>query len=120
MLEQPSPRGVQRQSPGRRNIVLTRNPAWHADGAQAAPSLEAALALLAGAGKAFVIGGGEVYAAALPHADELLLTEIGTVFEGPDAWFPEFASAGFAEVARAEHHSSDGTAFAFVTYRRSR
>lgn len=109
-----------RPLPGRRNIVVTRNPAWHADGAETAPSLEAALVLVADAGKAFVIGGGELYAAALPQADELLLTEIDTVFDGADAWFPDFADAGFAEAARDERRTDDGTPFAFVTYQRRR
>lgn len=53
-----------RPLPGRRNVVLTRQPSWSAPGAERAASLEAALAL-AGDGDAWVIGGAEVYAAAL-------------------------------------------------------
>ena len=107
-----------RPLPGRRNIVVSRDAQWHSDGAEAALSLEAALTLTAGAGKAFVIGGGELYASALPHADELLLTEIDAAFEGADAHFPAFDRSAFAETARDERRSADGTRYAFVTYQR--
>lgn len=63
-----------RPLPGRRNIVLTRDRRWHAEGAERTASIDDALAT-AGDG-AWVIGGGEVYAAALPHADRLEITEI--------------------------------------------
>ena len=107
-----------RPLPGRRNIVLTRDAAWRADGAERVPSLAAALALVAGAAKVFVLGGGEVYAGALPLADELVLTEIDTVFDGADTFFPAFDRSAFTEVARDERRSADGTRYAFVTYRR--
>ena len=107
-----------RPLPGRRNVVVTRNATWHAAGADAVPSLAAAVALVAGADKAFVIGGGELYAAALPLADELVLTEIDTAFAAADTHFPAFDRAVFAEVGRQEERSADGTRFAFVTYRR--
>ncbi|HEY8710795.1 MAG TPA: dihydrofolate reductase, partial [Burkholderiaceae bacterium] len=51
-----------RPLPGRRNIVITRDPEWRAEGAQAVVSIADALALLSGTPKAFVIGGAEVYA----------------------------------------------------------
>jgi dihydrofolate reductase len=108
-----------RPLPGRRNLVVTRNAAWQAAGAEAMPSLPAALAATAGAERVFVIGGAELYAAALPRADTLLLTEIGARFDG-DVHFPDFAGAGFAEVQRETHHAAAPNAFdyAFVTYRR--
>lgn len=107
-----------RPLPGRRNIVVTRNAAWHADGAERAGSLDAALALVADAQRVCVIGGGELYALALPHADELVLTEIDRAFDGADTFFPRFERAAFAEVDRQGHVAADGTRFAFVTYRR--
>lgn len=63
-----------RPLPGRRNIVCTRDAGWSADGAERAGSVDEALAL-AGADVA-VIGGGQIYAAALDSADECLITEI--------------------------------------------
>jgi dihydrofolate reductase len=104
-----------RPLPGRRNVVVTRNPAWHAEGAERAASLDDALELLAGAPQVFVIGGGELYAAALPFADELLLTEIDMAVAG-DTVFPPFDPAVFEEASREPHVSADGTRFAFVAY----
>ena len=104
--------------PGRCNIVLTRSAEWRADGAERAGALDAALELVAAAPKAFVIGGGELYALALPRADELLLTEIDAAFDGADAFFPAFDRECFAEASRTVHQAADGTPFSFVTYRR--
>ena len=88
---------------------------WGAGGAERAGSLEEALELLEGVPQVFVIGGAELYAAALPLADELLLTEIDADVEG-DRFFPAFERGDFDEVAREAHVSEDGTRFSFVTY----
>ncbi len=106
-----------RPLPGRRNVVVTRNPDWRADGAERAGSLTAALALVAGADRVSVIGGGELYDEALPLADELLLTEVDVDAPG-DTFFPRFDHDAFAETQREEHVSADGIPYAFVTYRR--
>jgi len=108
-----------RPLPGRRNVVVTRNPAWRADGAQHAGSLEEALRLLGTAPQVFVIGGAELYAKALPLADELLLTEIDANFEG-DTFFPSFDRAAFEEASRELRVSETGIPFAFVIYQRLR
>jgi dihydrofolate reductase len=108
-----------RPLPGRRNVVVTRNDTWSADGADdadRAASLEEALALLDDEECVFVIGGAEIYAAALPHADELQLTEIDLAVDG-DTFFPEWDRSAFVETAREEHVSDNGTRFALVTYR---
>jgi dihydrofolate reductase len=108
-----------RPLPGRRNIVVTRDARWRAEGAEGAPSLDAALALLDAAPLAFVAGGAELYALALPRADELLLTEIERDFDG-DARFPEWQRADFVETARERHHAGPPNDFdyAFVRYER--
>jgi dihydrofolate reductase len=106
-----------RPLPGRRNVVVTRNDAWQAEGAERAPSFDAALRLLEGAGQVFVIGGAEIYAAALPRADELVLTEIEAEVEG-DVRFPAWDPSAFAEIARREGTADDGTGVAWVTYAR--
>ncbi|MER7949339.1 dihydrofolate reductase [Streptomyces sp. NPDC096079] len=77
---------------GRRNIVLTRDPEWTAEGAERAGSVEAALDLAAAAperagGVAWVMGGGEIYRAALPHATTLSVTEVATELAG-DTYAP--------------------------------
>jgi dihydrofolate reductase len=96
---------------------VTRNPDWSAQGADRAASIEDALQLLEGEPEVFVIGGGEIYAAALPHADELHLTEIDAEVEG-DTTFPPWDPGEFEETSRENRVSVDGTPFAFVTYRR--
>jgi len=104
-----------RPLPGRRNVVVTRNETWAADGAERAGSLDDALELLEDTPQGFVIGGAEVFAEALPLADELLLTEIDLDVEG-DRYFPSWDRQGFEEKSRDSHVSSDGTPFSFVTY----
>jgi dihydrofolate reductase len=108
-----------RPLPARRNIVVSRDPRWSAVGAEAAASLEAAVALVRGSERVFVIGGAELFAAALPHADELLLTEIERDFDG-DTCFPDFDRTLFSEVGREHHHAAapNDFDFSFVTYRR--
>ena len=108
-----------RPLPGRRNIVLTRDAAWCGAGAEVAVSLDAALTLSADAAKVFVIGGGELYALALPHADELFLTEIDAEFGAADAHFPPFDKSAFTAVAREARATADGTGYAFVHYCRT-
>jgi len=108
-----------RPLPGRRNVVITRNPAWHAEGADRVSSLDAALALLAGAAKAFVIGGAEVYALALPRATELVLTEIDAELEG-HAFFPTWDRSRFAVTSVEPHVSANGVGYRFVTYNNTR
>lgn len=111
-----------RALPGRTNLVLTRSGRVPFDSMQAVASLDAAIAIAAdqGADELCVIGGGEVYALALPHADVLQLTHVGTVVEDADAFFPLWDPAQWREVSRTTH-AADGRhahAFDFVEYRR--
>jgi len=108
-----------RPLPGRRNVVVTRDARWRGEGAEAAPSLDAALELLGDAPRAFVAGGAALYALALPRADELLLTEIERDVDG-DARFPEWERAAFVETARERHRAGPPNDFdyAFVRYAR--
>ncbi len=106
-----------RPLPGRRNIVVTRDGSYRAEGAMVALSLPAAIAA-AGSGEAFVIGGAELYAAALPLADRLQLTEIDASYEG-DTHFPAMDRQQWQETSREAHHDETGLDYAFVTYERS-
>ncbi len=106
-----------RPLPGRRNLVVTRQPAYAAPGAETAGSLDEALARVAAEPRVFVIGGGQLYAEALPWADELVLTEIDADLDG-DAFFPAWDRRAFVETAREAQRAADGTAYAFVRYRR--
>lgn len=106
--------------PGRTNIVVTRNAQWQAEGALRAASLQDALAQLGDTPKAYVIGGAQLYAAALPLADELVLTEIDRDFSDADAWFPSWDKHAFNEVTREHHHAPAplDLDYAFITYQR--
>ena len=104
--------------PGRENIVVTRTPGYDARGASVASSLDAALALCAGEPVVFVIGGGELYAEALPIADGLLLTEIQREFAG-DVRFPDFDRAAWRATQRQPQTGADGLRFDFVSYERA-
>ncbi|MEO5634321.1 dihydrofolate reductase [Gaiella sp.] len=106
-----------RPLPGRRNIVVTRNPTWGADGAESAESLDAALRLAEGAEDVFVIGGAEIFAAALPTADRLVVTEIDLSVVG-EVVFPDWDRDLFAETTRERIVAADGTALSFVRYER--
>ena len=90
---------IGRPLPGRRSIVVTRNPAFVAPGAEVVASLEAALARCADVPEVFVIGGAELYRLALPHADCLRITEIDHDFEG-DTYLPAPDPTQWREVGR--------------------
>ena len=106
-----------RPLPGRRNIVVTRDAAYRAAGAVVATSLPAAIAAADG-GAAFVIGGAELYAAALPLADHLQVTEIDAIFEG-DTRFPAIDHQQWRETRRETQHDAAGFDYAFVGYQRT-
>ncbi len=91
---------IGRPLPGRRNVVVSRQPGAAFAGCEVAASLDAALALVAGDALPFVIGGAELYAEALPRATHLYLTEVALPVEGGDAFFPPFEPGGWREVAR--------------------
>lgn len=106
-----------RPLPGRRNIVISRDAAYRAEGAEVATGIDDAIARCAGAARVFLIGGAELYRQALPHADRLLLTEIDAEFAG-DAFFPPLAADAWVECERLPAISAGGLRYAFVTYRR--
>lgn len=112
-----------RPLPGRANIVLSRRSGRLAEGAQVAPSLQAALRLaqlrLDASRRVFVIGGAQLYREAMPQADVLELTELHADVEG-DTQFPFWDRAAFDEVRREPQPAEEGLAFDFVTYRNKR
>ena len=104
-----------RPLPGRLNVVLTHQMDWRAQGALSAHSLEEAFALCPDASDAWVIGGAEIYAQALPLANSAVVTEIDASFDG-DAFAPQFGPQ-WTETARDPKVSASGLRFSFVTYR---
>jgi dihydrofolate reductase len=108
---------IGRALPGRRNIVVTRNAGLRLEGAETAASLDEALALAGDAPIVRVIGGAELYALALPIADELQLTEIDAEFPA-DTFFPAWDRSRFALAAHEPHTTADGLRYAFATYKK--
>lgn len=106
-----------RPLPGRLNIVVTRDAQWHAEGASRANSLQEAVSLCPAGSDAWVIGGAQIYAAAMPLAQTAVITEIGQAFEG-DAFAPTFG-ANWVETAREAHVAASGLPYAFVTLERT-
>ena len=93
--------------PGRDNVVVTRDPAWQAQGASVVHRVEDALS-----GEAMVIGGAEIYRIALPFADVIELTEVHHDFDG-DAAFT-FDRSPWREVARERHVTPEGLEYSYV------
>ena len=109
-----------RALPKRPNIVITRQTNWTAPGCETAASIVAALARAHELDEDIcVIGGGEIYRAALPAADVIYLTEVHHAFEG-DASFPDLNPAEWHEETRERHEADEqhAYAFSFVTLRR--
>ena len=105
-------RAIGRVLPGRRNLVLTRAPQSPVQGMQVVRSLDEAVDAAA-EDDLMVIGGGEVYALALPRATGLHLTLVDTVVEDADAFFPPWSVEEWIEVSRTAHAADDRHAFAF-------
>lgn len=103
--------------PGRENIVVSRSPGLEIEGVSIASSVEGALAFCIGEPVAFVLGGGEIYKAALPLADGLVMTEIKKDYEG-DTKFPDWDRSKFRETQRKPQVSAGGVHFDYVLYER--
>ncbi|GJE62487.1 dihydrofolate reductase [Methylobacterium trifolii] len=106
---------IGRPLPGRRTLVLTRDAAFAPDGVTVVHGWAEALAAAGDAEELMVVGGAEIYALALPHADRLHVTEVEGRPEG-DTLFPAFDRTRFRETQREAHPAGehDERAFAFV------
>jgi dihydrofolate reductase len=105
----------------RRNVVISRDPAFHPRGVIVVPWLDEALALGATEDEVFVLGGGEIFRLALPRADRLYFTQVHAKVEG-DTFFPAFDSTAWA-LEEEQYHPVDAKhayAFTFRTYSRIR
>jgi len=101
--------------PGRRNIVVTRQTTFQAQGAEVVHSLEQGFFLTEGEDKVFVIGGAQLYQLALEQADTLILTELEQEVAG-DAFFPQFSCPPFSLVQTEE--ITEPVRYSIRTYRR--
>jgi dihydrofolate reductase len=101
--------------PGRRMVVVSRNEAYEAEGCEVAHSLEAALELAEerGEDEAFIAGGAEMYALALPLAERMYYTQVHAVVEA-DTFFPAFDEADWEEVEAVSYAAGEGNEYGFV------
>lgn len=110
---------IGRPLPGRTNIVLTGDRSFRAPGCVVAHSLAEALATVSEADEIMVIGGANLYAQTLSHADRLYLTEIHHTFDG-DTWLPEIDMSKWRESRRDDHGADADSpyAYSFLRYER--
>ena len=104
--------------PGRKNIVISANPEYKADGAEVVTSVEEAIKLAETEDTdAFVIGGVRIYAEFLPYADNLYLTEINAECPDADTYFPDFNKSDYIKEI-VNFYDVDGTEFYHVIYKK--
>jgi dihydrofolate reductase len=109
---------IGRVLPGRKHIIISRQPGYEVAGAKVVGSLNAAIAAARGDSEIFVIGGAEIYALFLPIADRVLATEIKRQYEG-DTYFPELEKGIWRETAREDREDAAlGLRYGFVTLER--
>ncbi len=110
-----------RPLPGRRNIVVTHNAGWAAPGAEIAHSVDEALALVADEPTVSVIGGAQVYAAFLPMADRLEVTEIDRDYPGDTVapTVPMHFRIASTDPDEAWHTSRTALRYRFLSYERA-
>lgn len=105
--------------PNRRNIVITRDPAYRAEGCEVAHTVEEALAMARDEEEVFITGGGMIYRETWDRADRLYLTLVHAVVDG-DTRIPPVLPGQWREISR-ERHEADGKnefAYSFVNYER--
>lgn len=102
--------------PGRKNIVISSNAQYQAQGATVVTSVEEALQI-ADNEEIFVIGGGKIYAEFLPYADKLYLTEIDAECEDADTYFPKFNKSEYIKEI-INYYDIDGVEFYHVVYKK--
>ena len=95
---------IGRPLPGRRNIVLTRQRGYTAQGCVVCHDVESVLAACAGFEEVMVMGGATLYELFLPRADRIYLTRVQAEVDG-DTWFPPFDESAWNEVERRERQA---------------
>ena len=106
--------------PGRRHVIVSRQPDYRVPGAQIVRSLDTAITACAGDDEIFIIGGGEIYRQALAFTDRIYLTQVALDAEG-DTTFPELQPQNWQEIARERKADpASGLEYVFLTLQRNR
>ena len=105
---------IGRALPGRQNLVVTRNPRLEAPDCDVAGSLWEAVEMAAG-DEVMIIGGGQLYAEALPMADRMVLTRVDCEPEA-DTWFPEWNEAEWIESASRDELPDEKNPYAYRVF----
>jgi dihydrofolate reductase len=98
--------------PGRRNIVITRDPAFSASGCEIVNGVDAALSRCGDDEEVMLIGGASLYRQAIGLATKMYITRIHHQFDG-DTWFPEFENDGWEVVSREDFDADQDNPYAF-------
>lgn len=104
--------------PQREHWVLTRDPAFRAEGCRRFSDVHAVIEAHR-SGELMVVGGGEIYRQMLPFTDRIYLTRVHAKEQG-DAWFPEFDESQFRVISREDHPADErhAHAYSFITLQR--
>lgn len=111
---------IGRPLPGRKNIVITTNVDYQAEGCVVVTSIDAALAECETDEEVMVMGGASLYKQLLPQADRLYLTDVDAELEG-DTWFPKWDKKQWLETSREDHPADEKNQYpySFVVYDRA-
>ncbi len=104
---------IGRPLPRRRNLVLTRDASFQAEGCETVTSLDEAIRRAAPAPELMIIGGGEVYRLAWAQTQRIYLTRIAADVEGADTFFPATEAAEWREVSREDHAADPENRYAY-------
>jgi dihydrofolate reductase len=99
---------------GRKNIIITRQPGWNAEGVSVVNSVDAAAALAEQFNykEIFIIGGGEIYMIAFDRANKIYMTRVHTELEG-DTYFPVIENDDWTLVSKTDNAADEKHAFAY-------
>ncbi|MFD1166710.1 dihydrofolate reductase [Sphingobacterium daejeonense] len=93
--------------PGRRNIIISRQPTLNIEDVDVANSLQDVINYCRDEREIFIIGGAEIFNQAMSMADEILLTRVHTNIEGADAFFPELPESDWELISQEKHNKDD-------------
>ena len=108
---------IGRPLPGRRNIIITRDPSYSAEGIETATSLDDALALAGDVPEIMIIGGEQIFRLSMAMADRLYITKINHSFQG-DTYFPKYEQDFVQVSSEAPETAPDGYTFQYQIFER--